>query len=439
MSINLLAFGDSMTNTYTSSGYYTASLQSLIETRQLTTCNLTRIGAGGISWDYAYGGNPSLNTYISNNISLVNAGAKIVLFAGTNGLKLKGNTPAQEYAAFEIGLGLILAGGATASNIVVVTMLPRETYSDANRTIFNDLLVAGAATHGYKIAKLHLNYDIGVDQQQNETYWFSDQIHPTTTACDQIARIIYDQFYSDFYDNFTYADVPNFWDAWDAQQSAKITQSGSRVSQWQSFNGSRPLVQATSGNQPLYNATGINSLPAIEFDGAARRAWLQNASITFACKPMSWWFVGKSDDISSDNLFWYLGTDNTTWESGVRFLSEATNSIWRLSDALNGGSAVWTGGADTSIHVMSGRLFNGAAPKVPIFEDGVKGGSGAPNLTTQVNATALRIGSPVLDFWRLKGKIGEIGFCQGETSSYWLQLITKKLAAKWGMSAPNVP
>jgi len=441
-SVDLIMIGDSITVGYTGAGYFTAATADLIATRQAMTVNLTRIGESGSSWDYDYlSDGHTINWYIENQaVPVVSADSKIVLFAGTNGLKLGGKTPAQEYSDFETGLGLLLAAGATAANIVVCTMLPREAYSEANRASYNALLVGGAVTYGYTVAKFHLNTDIGLDQRQNDTYWFADTIHPTTNACDQMARIVYDKIYTDFYDSFTPDQIPNYYNHWDAQDSGSITQSGSRVSAWAAQGASLPLTQATGGNQPLYNATGINSLPAIEFDGASRRAWLENASINLATKPSCSWVVFESDDYTTtEGLIWYLGTDNTTWESGVR-LRTITNGRIEIADALNGQSRYYAAAASLDpMAITTGIAWTGGPSSgAGIWKNGLEGGVSAPSATA-LTATALRVGSPTLNFWNLRGKIGEIGFIAGSLPAYWHQLLAKKLAAKWGLAAPDVP
>ena len=54
----------------------------------------------------------------------------------------------------------------------------------------------------------------------------------------------------------------------DAEDTASITLNGATVSQWSDKSGNgRNAVQATAANQPTYNVTGINSKPALTFDG----------------------------------------------------------------------------------------------------------------------------------------------------------------------------
>ncbi|CAB4200314.1 hypothetical protein UFOVP1355_39 [uncultured Caudovirales phage] len=53
----------------------------------------------------------------------------------------------------------------------------------------------------------------------------------------------------------------------DANDTGTITLNGSTVSQWADKSGNtRNAVQATAGNQPLYNTTALNSKPSLVFD-----------------------------------------------------------------------------------------------------------------------------------------------------------------------------
>lgn len=69
---------------------------------------------------------------------------------------------------------------------------------------------------------------------------------------------------------FAPTDIANLAVWLDASDSATITKDGSnRVSQWNDKSGnSNHAVQATLANQPIYSATGLNSLPALTQTGS---------------------------------------------------------------------------------------------------------------------------------------------------------------------------
>jgi hypothetical protein len=60
--------------------------------------------------------------------------------------------------------------------------------------------------------------------------------------------------------------------------AANVTLNGSTVSNWSDNSGNgRNLNQATAASQPTWNASGLNSLPTITFDGS--NDFLSNASV----------------------------------------------------------------------------------------------------------------------------------------------------------------
>jgi hypothetical protein len=64
----------------------------------------------------------------------------------------------------------------------------------------------------------------------------------------------------------------------DAADVSTITLNGSTVSQWNDKSGNnRHVSQATTGQQPTWNATGLNSKPILTFDGS--NDVLLNASV----------------------------------------------------------------------------------------------------------------------------------------------------------------
>ncbi len=117
---------------------------------------------------------------------------KMTAFAGTNDFCFRDPaiTPAQSYADFETWLGLTLAEGWSVGNIVVVTMLPRTDLNEVTRSTYNALLVAGAATHGYRLARVDLDPTIGVAGANLDTDLYLDGTHPTTAGHAIIASIV---------------------------------------------------------------------------------------------------------------------------------------------------------------------------------------------------------------------------------------------------------
>lgn len=154
-------------------------------------------GVNGSSWVYDWGSDAHVGTLTDDAVATgglldvaTPQGHKMVAFAGTNGIVLKGNSAAQEYADFETWLAATLTQGWLASDIVVCTMLPRTGVSEVTRAAYNALLVAGAATHGYRLARFDLDSTIGVSGADLNTTYYSDGTHPTTAGHALLAQIV---------------------------------------------------------------------------------------------------------------------------------------------------------------------------------------------------------------------------------------------------------
>ncbi len=155
-------------------------------------------GDAGSSWDYDWSGTPHVGTAITDVptvaavLDIPARTYKMTAFAGTNDFCFRDPaiTPAQSYADFETWLGLTLAEGWSVGNIVVVTMLPRTDLNEVTRSTYNALLVAGAATHGYRLARVDLDPTIGVAGANLDTDLYLDGTHPTTAGHAIIASIV---------------------------------------------------------------------------------------------------------------------------------------------------------------------------------------------------------------------------------------------------------
>jgi lysophospholipase L1-like esterase len=116
----------------------------------------------------------------------------LVVFAGTNGIhpSLGNHSAATEYADFQSYIAARTAAGWAATRIAVCTMLPRTGVDETVRTTFNALLVSGASTYGYKVARFDLNASIGAAGQNLDTTYFYDGTHMTDAGHAIAASII---------------------------------------------------------------------------------------------------------------------------------------------------------------------------------------------------------------------------------------------------------
>jgi len=146
-------------------------------------------GVNGQSWVYDWSGDPAVGTMTSNldTVSLLletptPGGHKMIAFAGTNGIAIKGNSAAQEYADFVTWIATALSKGWTASNIAVCTMLPRSGVNETTRRNYNALLIGGAAIYGYQIIRFDLDSIMGRGGADSNQTYYSDGTHPTTAG-----------------------------------------------------------------------------------------------------------------------------------------------------------------------------------------------------------------------------------------------------------------
>ena len=114
----------------------------------------------------------------------------MIAFAGTNGIAIKGNSAAQEYADFVTWITTALSKGWTASNIAVCTMLPRAGVSEITRRNYNALLINGVATYGYQIVRFDLDSIMGKGGANSNQTYYSDGTHPTTAGHAILANLV---------------------------------------------------------------------------------------------------------------------------------------------------------------------------------------------------------------------------------------------------------
>lgn len=192
---NVVGHGDSMSLTSACQRTYLPRVVALMAAAG-KIASWRRCGINGASWAYAW---PSAGYPLTlAQDALVRADpAKgrgvnwLLVMAGTNGIILGGHSAATEYADFQIYIAARIAAGWPVANIVVCTMLPRTGDVDATRLAYNTSLIGGAATYGYKLARLDLDPNIGPDGADTNLTYFSDGTHPTDAGHAIIASIIY--------------------------------------------------------------------------------------------------------------------------------------------------------------------------------------------------------------------------------------------------------
>lgn len=193
----MVTAGDSLTRDQGPSNY-TYVVANTIKTGQGLNAKVLERGVNGISWNYAWSGDPYTNTMIQdapanvdgsrNNLLITNW---LIGFAGTNGIALNGDSAATEYANFQTWIAARIAAGWVANNIVIVTMLPRTGVTDSIRVSYNALLVSGAVTYGYRLARADQDANIGAAGQNLNTTYFYDGTHLTVLGQSILGGIVY--------------------------------------------------------------------------------------------------------------------------------------------------------------------------------------------------------------------------------------------------------
>lgn len=195
--LNLISHGDSNARDRGDANYI-FELAALILANDGDRAIVTQRGINGISWEWAWNGDvydgtlidhapvaidPALRTDIPN---------KLILLGGINGMALGGHSAATEYANFETYITDRIAAGHDPDDINVCTLTPRDGFPYATIAAYNALVVAGAATHGYRVARLDLDPDFGVEGADANPAWYYDGKHYTNATHTKIAGILYD-------------------------------------------------------------------------------------------------------------------------------------------------------------------------------------------------------------------------------------------------------
>lgn len=90
---------------------------------------------------------------------------------------------------------------------------------------------------------------------------------------------------------------------WDAERSDLITHAGGAVSSWKDTVAAYDMVQATSGSQPVYNATAFNGRPALIFDGVDDYLNMESQPFQSGSQPGELWgLVDQAEPTSNTTI-----------------------------------------------------------------------------------------------------------------------------------------
>ena len=103
----------------------------------------------------------------------------------------------------------------------------------------------------------------------------------------------------------------------DASDTSTLTLSGSSVSQWNDKSGNgKHAVQATAASRPTYSATGLNSKPAVFFNGS--QYYMQSSVGRFSLQTRSMYIVlATANTVQSPGIFSLLPSGTASDSSSL--------------------------------------------------------------------------------------------------------------------------
>lgn len=230
---------------------------------------------------------------------------------------------------------------------------------------------------------------------------------------------------------------PDIWIK--ANDAATVTLVGSNISQ---INDKSATVanfsQSTAGNQPLRNATGINNLPVMQFDGstdilvgnAAAEAVSQNVA------GLSIFSVVNSTGGSGvRRAVLYFSTNSTSSARAGLFVLPSPNRIEAGGRRLDG-NAFQNVNAACSFPCVAAAIFDYSGAEAYAGVNGVytaRGGFQTAGSTSNTAAVLTSIGNGGGNIYG--GLIGELIVFKSVLSQAARQFIEGYLAWQWGLQA----
>lgn len=194
--IRIVAHGDSQTWSTIATQVVVTVVASVLSGKGITA-DYRCVGIGGAGYGYAYPSEPQPQTLVQDAPAWVDRYLSgtltnyLIAWGGTNDIHLNSSSGATTYAAFQTYIADRLAAGWPAANICVCTMLPRQNTKETQRGDYNTLLVAGASTYGYKLARFDQDATMGAAGSELNGTYYADQIHPTTAGNLILSNLVY--------------------------------------------------------------------------------------------------------------------------------------------------------------------------------------------------------------------------------------------------------
>jgi len=201
--LNIIVVGDSISLTGGVMKTYVPRLAEEFRNQRRGPARVHRLAINGASWDYswAFSGYPFtlMEDFPKRVIPAMSYTAPnwLILFAGTNGLAIAHHSAAYEYQQLQAYARTAIAAGFRPDHLIVATMLPRVGLSEEERAAYNAAIVAGAASLGYRVARLDLDPRIGGPAALADSSLIPDGVHPSEAGHEIIKEILFEIFPSE--------------------------------------------------------------------------------------------------------------------------------------------------------------------------------------------------------------------------------------------------
>ena len=210
-----------------------------------------------------------------------------------------------------------------------------------------------------------------------------------------------------------------------------VTLNGSTVSAWadQSGNG-LSITQAVAANQPTYEATGLNGLPSIYFDG---NDWLSRAHLTQLDGATGMVLAMSVQPYSRATAWAAAGMRNSSDGFILDNISATPGTGWRFSQPGGGGFGQAASYTDTTTTpaVISGRF---ASSTNEVWKNNVRVASTATTGSTVVaNTQAFVFGARAANFFPSTIRVRELVIAKTALTATQLSSLQVYLAQRAGI------
>lgn len=228
---------------------------------------------------------------------------------------------------------------------------------------------------------------------------------------------------------YTRTNLVAWWDAAAASTVARDTNN--YVSQWTDrTSNARTLVQATQGNKPVYQSTGIGGLGAIAFTGSSQFMTFNDQSMAFIAGTSFTIFIVATKTALSANSYVIGGTStNTRSNFYTGYLSANT---YRFGFGNDDSAAIVTNATAGQAEVYT-LIYNTADNSKRIRRNGVDVGVGAASGSLS-GMTGQALGRYLTSYGQFS--VGEMLFYSDAKTASTYNVIEQSLIAKWAVPTP---